>query len=130
MARNWKKSFPTSQTIVLNPLSTSRRLSQDSFRVLSLFQQWLQGEPPMVSMRPHLTVHCECAADAWASGPNAGIGGFLMLGDQIHWFHIANTVTCKTLGWKLNQIFRNTYLFLKLLRSMGFCGVLYASNTT
>ena len=105
---------------IRNPLSTSRRLSQDSFRVLSLFQQWLQGEPPMVSMRPHLTVHCECAADAWASGPNAGIGGFLMLGGQIHWFHIAITVDdLRSLGLEVESDLQKHISFLEALAQYG-----------
>ena len=62
---------------ISNLSSSRRRLSQESCRVLTIFEHWLLRLNPMISMRPHLTVPFEACADARASGNNCTIGGYV-----------------------------------------------------
>ena len=62
---------------ISNLSSSRRRLSQDSCRVLTIFEHWLLHLNPMVSMRPHMTVPFEASADARASGTTCTIGGYV-----------------------------------------------------
>lgn len=61
---------------VHNPSSPSRKLSNHSVHYLTFLSTWLQTTNPMVSMRPKPRVTDVLAADAFAQGGEAGIGGF------------------------------------------------------
>ena len=62
---------------ISNISSSRRKLSQESCRVLSVFEHWLLHLSPVVSMRPHVTVPIEACADARASGTSCTIGGYV-----------------------------------------------------
>ena len=62
---------------ISNLSSSRRRLSQESCRVLAIFEHWLLHLNTMVCMRPHMTIPFEACADARASGNTCTIGGYV-----------------------------------------------------
>lgn len=62
---------------VRDPASSRRKLSDDSLRVITLFQDWLSGLRPLRTLRPKPYWSGRAAADAMASGPRCQIGGFV-----------------------------------------------------
>ena len=74
---------------IRDPNSSKRKLSQSSHRILNLYKTWLQNLPPVRSMWPKHQWHGTCAADAYASGPNSGIGGVIVFpSGQCSWFSL------------------------------------------
>lgn len=72
---------------IRDPGSSRRKLSDDSHRVIKLFQEWISGLQPIRSLRPRPCWQGHAAADAMAVGHRSQIGGFVTnhLG-QSKWF--------------------------------------------
>ena len=62
---------------IRDPNSSRRKLSDDSKRVIKLFQDWLSGLHPIRSLCPKPDWQGHAAADAMASGDTCQIGGFV-----------------------------------------------------
>ena len=62
---------------ITNTSSSRRKLSQDSLRILRIFERWLSFIPPLCSMRPPPQNQLETCADASASGAKCAAGGFV-----------------------------------------------------
>lgn len=72
---------------IRDPGSSRRKLSDDSKRVIKLFQDWILGLQPIRSLRPRPYWPGRAAADAMASGHISQIGGFVTNSDgQSKWF--------------------------------------------
>lgn len=72
---------------VLDPTSQRRKLSENSKRILHMFQHWLQFLPPAMSMYPKPVWQGEAAADACAHSNRCQVGGFLRFMDgSLRWF--------------------------------------------
>lgn len=61
---------------VLDPTSQHHKLSDNSKRILMMYQHWLRHMSPSVSMYPKPIWIGEAAADACASGNSCQVGGF------------------------------------------------------
>eukprot|EP00435_Cladocopium_sp_Y103_P009098 s5486_g2.t1 len=74
---------------ISDPKSTTRKLSNNSLRVLRMFQNWLNFGPPLVSMRPKPSWTGIAYSDAFAQGEQAGIGGFVQAPNKcMLWFSL------------------------------------------
>ena len=62
---------------IRDPHSTRRKLSDDSMRIVKLFQNWISILPPVKPLRPKGYWHWHAAADAMAAGGVSQIGGFV-----------------------------------------------------
>ncbi|CAE7213794.1 unnamed protein product [Symbiodinium sp. CCMP2592] len=62
---------------VSSQLSSKRKLSAESVRILDVFEHWLLHMSPFVSMRPASVPLIEARADASAQGQQACIGGYV-----------------------------------------------------
>ena len=80
--------------------SPSRKLSADSVRVLNMLQFWLGYSPPTMSMRPKPICPAFLAADAFAQGSRAGLGGFVSWPNgETQWFSLQlNAVSLQDVG--------------------------------
>ena len=64
---------------IRDPNSSRRKLSDDSKRIIKMFQDWLLGLQPVRSLRPRRYWPGHAAADAMASGTHCQSG-------QSKWF--------------------------------------------
>ena len=72
---------------IRDPGSSRRKLSDDSRRVIHMFQDWISGLHPVRSLRPRPYWLGQAAADAMASGTRCQIGGFVTTQfGQSKWF--------------------------------------------
>ena len=72
---------------IRDPGSSRRKLSDDSRRVIKLFQDWLSGLQPVRTLRPKPYWSGHAAADAMASGNRCQIGGFITdASEHSKWF--------------------------------------------
>ena len=72
-----------------DPASSNRRLSVSSLRVNDLFRQWISDVPPSISIWPKLRWPGICVADAFATGTQSGIGGFIAFpAGHCKWFSL------------------------------------------
>lgn len=62
---------------IRDPASSRRKLSDDSRRVIALFQDWISGLHPVRTLRPRTYWPGRAAADAMAAGTQCQIGGFV-----------------------------------------------------
>ena len=72
---------------IRDPNSSKRKLSSSSQRIIKMYMQWLTHIPPVRTMWPKHQLSGTCAADAYATGDNAGIGGCINSG-QCSWFSL------------------------------------------
>ena len=63
---------------IRDPASSKRKLSDDSRRVVKMFQDWLSCLQPVRPLRPRPYWPGQAAADAMASGDHCQIGGFVV----------------------------------------------------
>ena len=72
---------------IKDPTSDKRILSVSSKRILNILLTWLNHVSPYVLLRPKPLCTGLAAADAYAQGPNCGIGGFIQEDEStIRWF--------------------------------------------
>ena len=62
---------------IRDPNSNKRTLSQETMRMVDLYQSWFLHLQPLRPMRPKHFWSGEAAADACAAGPSTQIGGFV-----------------------------------------------------